>query len=111
MSHDSSVMSPSGDLKSPFTIPSHNRVTCEVTSNINVTHKVTQGQTYVCNRRWVKDADGEGVRDVVEKITYPTTGAPVRERYMETHYMSHSQDGEGFTPDWVLQAVPDNWNL
>lgn len=30
---------------------------------------------------------------------------------METHYMSHSQDGEGFTPDWVLQAVPDKWNL
>lgn len=63
------------------------------------------------DRRWVKDTDGEGVRDVVEKITYPTTGAPVRERYMETHYMSYSQDGEGFTPDWVLQAVPDNWNL
>lgn len=63
------------------------------------------------DRRWVKDADGEGVRDVVEKINYPTTGAPVRERYMETHYMSHSQDGEGFTTDWVLQAVPDSWKL
>ena len=63
------------------------------------------------DRRWVKDTDGEGVRDVVEKITYPTTGSPVRERYMETHYMSHIQDGEGFIPDCVLQAVPDNWNL
>lgn len=63
------------------------------------------------DRRWVSDADGEGIRDVVEKITYPTTGSPFRERYMETHYMKPNTNTDGFTPQWVLQAVPDDWTL